>query len=118
MVQGMGVSAGSTTLAALLLRPGLPDTPIEAVTPAPASRDRGVSDPVSLSVQARQSTDRAKHAVEALEADGARWSAAAFGWLLHQRLLDMRAAEIDPAFGSAAPVPPAPSRGGTIDLAV
>ena len=44
-------------------------------------------------------------------------SAAAFGWLLHQRLLDMRAAEIDPAFGSAAPVP-APSRGGVLDLAV
>lgn len=117
MVQGMGVSAGSTTLAALLLRPGLPGTPTEAVTPASAPRDREVSDPVSLSVQARQSADLAKHAVEALEADGARWSAAAFGWLLHQRLLDMRAAEIDPAFGSAAPVPPAPPRGGTIDLA-
>ena len=89
----------------------------KAVTPASAPRDRGVSDPVSLSVQARQSADQAKHAVEVLEADGARWSAAAFGWLLHQRLLDMRAAEIDPAFGSAAPAPRPPARGGAVDLA-
>lgn len=116
MVQGMGVSAGSTTLAALLLRPGLPDTP--SASAAPASRSQAVSDPVAFSAEAQQSTHQAKDTVTALEAGGDRWSAAAFGWMLHQRVLALLSADVGQAFDSTpGSASPAPTRGGAVDLA-
>lgn len=116
MVQGMGVSAGSTTLAALLLRPGLPGAPPEPVAPVPRTPDAAIS--VAFSAEARQSADRAKNAVVALEADGARWSAAAFGWMLSQRLLALLAADVERAFDPTSPAPVSRSRGGVLDVAV
>lgn len=116
MVQGTGVSAGSTTLAALLLRPGLPGAPSEPAASVPRIPEAATS--VASSAEARQSADRAKSAVVALESNGAHWSAAAFGWMLSQRLLALLAADVERAFDPAAPAPVSRSRGGVLDVAV
>lgn len=116
MVQGVGVSAGSTTLAALLLRPGLPGTPSD--TEAPAHRVQDVSDPVAFSAEAQRRAERAKNTVAALETGGEPWSAAAFGWMLRQRVLDLLCADMGQAFGAMpGSASPAPTRGGAVDLA-
>lgn len=114
MTQVVGTPSGSTTLAALLLRPGLPDTP-----PSPAAsdhREQNTSDRITFSAEARQRADLAKQTVSTLEDGGAWWSAAAFGWLLHQRLLDLLAADVGQASGGR-PGPSIPLRGGRVDLA-
>ena len=79
MVQGAGVSAGSATLAALLLRPGLPGASSDAATPGPRVQD--APDPVAFSAEAQRRADRAKNTVSALETGGEPWSAAAFAAL-------------------------------------
>ena len=114
MTQVVGTPSGSTTLAALLLRPGLPDTP-----PGPAaSNDRGhnTSDRITFSAEARQRADLAEQTVTTLEAGGAWRSAAAFGWLLHQRLLDLLAADVRQTSGGRSG-PSIPPRGGRVGLA-
>ena len=112
MVQALGARGGSASLAALLMRPGLPSAPSGAVEVDP--RSQGPPDQITLSPEARQRAELAKQTVATLEAGGAWSSAAAFGWLLHQRLQAMLTAAARRTSGAD---PPPPARGSAVDLA-